>query len=107
MQEHEKPISEKFRIVAKGWAQKHAAASLLEETKTAVVAQMIGRQGDIPHNKAERMVKASDEWHSFIKGMVEAREAANLAKVQMEYIRMLQSERQSAEANARAERKML
>ena len=102
----DKPISEQFRIVAKGWAQKNAAAQLLSETKTAVLAQMISRHGDIPHNKAERLVKASEEWHDFIQKMVEAQEAANMAKVQMEYIRMQFNEWQSKEATARAERRL-
>jgi len=100
------PLSEQFRIVAKSWTQKHAAASILEETKTAVLAQMIGRQGDIAYNQAERIVKSSEEWRAFIKDMVEAREAANLSKVKMEYMRMRFSEWQSAEANRRAEMKL-
>lgn len=33
----EAPISEEFRLVAKKWAEADAAASLLEETKSAVL----------------------------------------------------------------------
>lgn len=100
------PLSEQFRIVAKDWVQKHAAASMLEETKTAVLSQLIGRQGDIAYNQAERVVKASDEWSDFLEKMVKAREAANLAKAKMEFIRMRFSEWQSAEATKRAEMKL-
>lgn len=106
MSAKELAISEQFRIVSKGWAQKQAAASILEETKSAFLAKMIGRHGDIPHVQAERIVKSSEEWTDFIKGMVDAKLAANLAKAQMEYIRMKFNERQSAEASSRARRKM-
>lgn len=99
-------LSEEFRTVAKGWAQKQADASRLEETKTAVLAKMIGTHGDMPHVKAERLVKASDAWGHFINRMVDAKLAANLAKSQMEYIRMKFNERQSAEANSRARRRI-
>lgn len=100
------PISEQFRLVAKDWVEKDAAARLLEETKTAVLSQMIGRQGDMAYNQAERNVKASEEWRDFIEKMVRAKEAANMAKVKMEYIRMKFNEWQSAEANNRAERRL-
>ena len=33
------PISEEYRIVAKQWVDAEAAASLLEDTKSAVLAQ--------------------------------------------------------------------
>jgi len=99
-------ISENFRIAAKDWVSRDGAARMLEESKTSVLAQRISALGDMPHNKAERQVKSSDEWHEYIRQMVEAKTAANLAKVRMEYIRMQFSENQSSEANARAERKM-
>jgi putative sterol carrier protein len=98
--------SEQFRLAAKDWVSKDAAANLLEETKSAVLAQRMNALGDIPVSHAERAVKASDEWLDFIRKMVEAREAANLAKVRCEYLRMKFSERQSYEATARAERRM-
>lgn len=100
------PISEKFRLVAKEWIQLDAAANLLEETKSAVLSQKMAALGDMPVSKAELQVKASDEWRDFVSKMVEARSAANLKKVQMEYIRMQFSEWQSKEATARAERRL-
>ncbi|MEE8114518.1 MAG: hypothetical protein V3T23_09185 [Nitrososphaerales archaeon] len=99
-------ISEHFRLAAKDWVEKDGAARMLDESKTSVLAQRISFLGDIPHNKAEREVKSSDEWQDYLKKMVEAKTAANLARVKMDFLRMKFQEWQSAEANARNERKM-
>ena len=101
-----RPISEQFRIVAKQWVDADNAARMLEETKTAVLAQRMAREGDIPAAHAERNVKSSDEWHDFIENMVTARTAANRLKVQLEFIRMQSHEQQSFEATKRAEMKL-
>ena len=98
--------SEQFRIVSKDWVDKESAASLLEETKSAVMAQRMLRLGDIPVAHAERTVKGSPEWEDYLKKMVKAREAANLAKVKMEYIKMKAWEENSHEATKRAEMKI-
>lgn len=102
----DEPWSEKFRIVAKDWVEKDSAANLLEETKSAVLAQMMARLGDIPVSHAEREVKSSQEWMDYVTKIVKAREQASLAKVKTEYVRMKFSEWQSAEATARAERRL-
>lgn len=107
----ERPLSEQYRIVAKQWVDAHAAAELLEETKSANLAEMIlnykAEQGEpVPHNQAETAVKASADWKEFVAEMVEARRMANRYKVQMEYIRMKFSEWQSLNANARQERQL-
>lgn len=99
-------ISEQFRIAAKDWCEKEAAANLLEQTKSSVLAQLTTKLGDLPMNRAEQLVKAGTQWREFIESMIEARRVANVAKMKVEYIRMRHSEWQSAEANARAERKM-
>lgn len=100
------PISEEYRIVAKQWVDAEAAASMLEDTKSAVLSQMMLKLGDMPVSKAEMQVKASEDWNDFIHKMVEARKKANLLKVQLEYIRMRSSEWQSMEASKRAEMRM-
>ena len=104
------PISERFRLVAKSWVEAHEAASLMEETKSSVQAEMInkiiGYNLNMPYNKAELAAKSSPEYKDFITQMVKLRSKANLLKVQMEYIKMQFSEWQSAEANARSERKL-
>lgn len=104
--DQEKPLSEQFRLVAKKWVDADAAASLLEETKSAVLARMMSAQGDMPVNRAELNVKSSEEWMEFITNMVKARERAALLKVQLEYIRMQFNEWQSHSATKRAEMRL-
>lgn len=99
-------ISEQFRLVAKAWVEADGAARLLEETKTAVLAQWVKSHGDMAVNAAEREVKSSPQWEEFIDKMVQARTQANLKKVQMEYIRMKAMEHQSLEASKRAEMRL-
>ena len=102
----DKPLSEQFRLIAKRWVEADAAASMLEETKSAVLAKMMAAQGDMPVNRAELNVKSSDELFEFVTNMVQAREKAALLKVQLEYIRMQFNEWQSYEATKRAEMKL-
>ena len=104
--ESDRPLSEQFRIVAKRWVDFDAAASLLEETKSAVLAQMMAKQGDMPVSRAEMNVKASDEWTEHLAKMVAARRDANLAKVQMKYIEIKSMEWTSANANQRHEARL-
>lgn len=100
------PISEQYRLVSKDWVDKDAAANLLEETKSAFLSQRMAALGDMAVSKAELIVKASPEWNDFITKMVNARTAANLAKVEMEWIRLRFHEWQSESANRRAEMRL-
>lgn len=100
------PLSEQFRIIAKKWVDADAAASILEESKSAFLSRMMADMGDMPVSKAEMNVKASKGWSDYIDSMVEARKQAALLKVQLEYIRMQFSEWQSHEATRRAEMKL-
>jgi hypothetical protein len=99
-------LSEQFRIVAKAYVDADSAASLLEETKSAVLARMMLSLGDMPVSRAEMQTKASPEWIEFVTNMVEARKKAAFLKVKMEYIRMKFSEWQSIEASKRAEMRL-
>ena len=107
MPEREQPLSEQYRIVAKAWVDADAAASLLEETKSATLAQRALALGDMPVSKAEMIVKGSDEWHEHVERIVAARAAANLKKVQMEYIRIKEREVDRSEWAQRSERKQM
>lgn len=100
------PISEQFRIIAKKWVDADSAANMLEETKSAFLNQLMLAQGDMAVSKAEMIVKASPEWKEYVESMVNARKAANLLKVQLEYIRMQFYEWQSHNATRRAEMKL-
>ena len=99
-------LSEQFRIVAKAYVDADSAASLLEETKSAVLARMMFSLGDMPVSRAEMQTKASPEWVEFITNMVEARKKAAFLKVKMEYIRMKFNEWNSIEASKRAEMRL-
>ena len=96
-------FSEQFRITSKLWVDADAAANILEETKSAVLAEMMLAHADIAVNRAEMLTKASPQWKEHIEKMVNARSAANRLKVQLEYIRMRFSEQQSTEATRRRE----
>jgi putative sterol carrier protein len=101
------PWSEKYRMAGEDWCDKEAAATILEDSKSAVMAQWQTELGDIPVNRAEQTVKASTRWADYIRHAVDARKAANLAKIRLEVVRMKAMEYQSKEANTRTELKIL
>lgn len=97
-----RPISEQYYEVAMEWVDAEAAASLLEDTKSAVLAQRIAMIGeDMAHNKAENAVKASDQWMDHLQKINEARTHANRLRVKLEAFKMRHSEWQSSQANER------
>lgn len=101
------PWSERYRIAGEHWTDLEAAAQILEDSKSAVLAQKCTELGSIPVNRAEQAVKASPFWIDHIKKIVKAREAANKAKIQLEYCRMRYYEDQSRQASTRAELRTL
>lgn len=106
MPERDRPISEEFRLVAKAWVDAQAAADLLEDTKSAVLAQMMLALDDKSMSAKEMRAKASQEWHEHLEVINNARKEANLKKVQMEYVRMRFSEWMAIDATQRNERRM-
>ena len=98
--------SERYRLAAKSWVELDAAANLLEETKSANLSQMMLSNHADSVSKAEMLAKASPAWTEYVSAMVEARRKANKAKVECEWIRMKFQEQSSAEATARAERRL-
>jgi hypothetical protein len=101
-----KPISELWHEAARKWVELEAAANLYEESKSSVLAQLMSKCGDMPVSRAEMTVKASDGWKEHIERIAKAREAANLAKVEVDYLRMRHSEAMSKEATDRLEAKL-
>jgi len=99
-------ISTDFLVIAEQWADAEAAADLLEQTKSAYLAKRMTALGDMPVSRAETLVKASPEWDDYLRKMCAAREKATLLKVQVEYVKMKFSERQSEEATRRAEARL-
>jgi hypothetical protein len=108
--QRERPLSEQFRIVAKSWVQADASARFHEEFKTTKLEQLkqalIESEGDMPDSHAERRVKSSPDWESFIREMVDARTDANLKKAQMQFLQMRFTEWQDANASQRAEMRL-
>lgn len=100
------PFSEQFRIVAKQWVDADAAATLLEDTKSAVLAERMQDHAGLAINRAEQLVKSSPEWRDHLEKIIAARKQANRFKVQMEYLRMKFSEWQSHEATKRTEARL-
>lgn len=101
-----RPISQIFAEKAYDWTQLEAAAQLLEDTKSLIMSQRQAALGDMPVNKAEQIIKASQDWYDHIVTIVNARTAANIAKMELETIRMQANEQNSQQANARLEMKM-
>lgn len=100
------PVSEEYRLAAQQWVRVDAAARMLEEGKSAWVAQRINKLGDISQAKANTIVKASPEYSDYIKKMVNAKTAANEMKEELAWLKMRHMERNSEEATARSERKL-
>jgi ABC-type uncharacterized transport system auxiliary subunit len=107
---NERLPSENYRIAAKEWVAADAAARLLEENRKIVFSQMmldiIASHDKIPVSRAEMEVYASAQWKEYVKNMVEARTNSNFLRAKMKYVEMQSSERNSAEAAARLERKL-
>jgi len=102
-----RPISEQYHEAAIQWVDADAAASIMEESKSSVfserVSNLISQNINIAINRAEVLVKSSAAWKTYISDMVELRRKANLAKVEMEFLRMKHSENMSQEATHRVE----
>lgn len=101
-----RPISELYHEAGMDWADKDAASSLLEDTKSAFLSQWCAELGDIPVNRAEQIVKGSDRWMDHMEKIAKAKLAANKAKVRLESIKMRAMEWQAKEANARMEMRL-
>lgn len=95
------PFSEQYARVAEAWAELNCAAALLEDCAGAVFSQIALKQTAPSNARAELLAKGSPEWREYQEQKVEARRKANLAKVQMEVLRMRFWEFQSREATER------
>lgn len=107
---HEQLLSERYRIAADAWVKADAVARRYEELKSTRLEQMknalILQEGPMPDNRAEREIKASDEWERYIIDMVDARTRANAFKVEIVEIQMLEREQQDRNQTIRAEMRM-
>ena len=92
-------------IVQRGelWADCNAAADLLEETRSTLLAKITKEHLDQPAWKAEALSRADMRLEEHIKAMVDARRLSNLAKVRYDGARALGEFIRSAESTRRAE----
>lgn len=87
------------------WADANAAAEALEETKAVVLSQLAMEriQGGDSAAKAELFAKASPQYRDHLTKMVDARKAANRAKVRFDTYKAYIELARSAESTRRAE----
>jgi hypothetical protein len=105
----QRTLLDQYAETAEAWVDAEAAASLLEDCKSAVLAERMAIAMDNGAKSiaaAEQAVKATVEWREHVTSIVEARKLANRYKVQLEYLRMRFQEWQSHEANNRLEAKL-
>ena len=86
------------------FADKEAAASLLEHTRHSILADIMNSQeSKLSIAAKESLARADKEYVEHIKEMVDARHDANLAKVKWEASKTLASLRQTQESLKKAE----
>ena len=102
-----KPWSDIYEEAGMDWADKEAAAQLLENCRSAMFAEWCTEYGDIPVNRAEQAVKAQPRWRKLNEDMVQARKDANKAKIRLESIKMRAMEEHAKQANYRAEARLV
>lgn len=91
------------------WADLHAEAELLEESKKCVLASITLHFMNEGDNKSAGEAKAfaAPEYVEHVRKMVEARRKANQAKVEFEGIKTHMNLTRTYEASRRAEMQML
>jgi lambda repressor-like predicted transcriptional regulator len=85
------------------WADKNAAADLLEENKKTLLAELTLQWPQDSMAKAEARAKAACRYLEHIKLMVEARRQANKARVSYDSIRAFEGMWRTNESTKRAE----
>jgi hypothetical protein len=85
------------------WADKQAAADLLEETRKSVLAKLMIDAAATTQAGREMQALADPTYTEFVEGMVQARKAANKARVRYDSAKVLAELRRSQEATRRAE----
>ena len=97
-------------LIAAGddWADKDAAAGILEETKRSILAQLtIDRDDSVSRLEREQLALAGPVYRGHIIAMCEARKIANKAKVRYQAIQTLAELRRSQESTRRQEMRLV
>jgi len=87
------------------WADRDAAASLLEELKRTTVAQLKLKSSGTSESARETDALASEVYYEHIKLMVDARKEANKARVAYQSIQTWIELERTKQVNERIERK--
>ena len=85
------------------WSEAEAAASLLEETRKSVLAKLMNEAAASSVAAKEMEAQGDDTYVDFVNRMVQARKAANKAKVRYDSGKVLAELRRSQESTRRAE----
>ncbi|MGI9489056.1 MAG: hypothetical protein ACR2RF_24860 [Geminicoccaceae bacterium] len=98
--------AEQFRLKAEEWARFNGEADRLEHMRKIVLGELVNQIGG-PIGKAEHEAHAHGKYQLHIGYMTEARTRANIAKAQMEAMRMRFEGWRTKNATRRAEMKVL
>ena len=85
------------------WADKEAAAAILEETKKSVLARLKNAVGEKSDAAREAQALCHPDYLAHLEVMVEARRAATKARVRYDSAKILAEMRRSEESTRRAE----
>lgn len=96
-------IYQKLSDAGEEWADKDAAANLLEETKKTLLAELMTTWTGMSNAERERMALAEPAYKLHLTNMVTARKESNRAKVRYDAMRVLAEMRRTQESTRRAE----
>lgn len=90
------------------WADNHAAATLLEETEKSILAEITAeyRPNCKSQAEAETLARASNRYRAHIVDAVEARRAANKARVRFDAFKTFLEMKRTQAATERAAMQM-
>ncbi len=94
-------IEERLRLAGEEWAEKNAAAELLEETKRIVFSKLCNTFNLTSEAAKEKKAYAHPDFEEHIKNMIEARRVANKARVKFDSGRIWVDLLRSKEATER------
>lgn len=99
-------VTERIVELGEDWADKNAAADILEETKSALLSELKTFSMEKSDAAKETEAKANPKYKAHLESMVEARRVANRAKVNYEAAKTWTDLLRTKEANLRAEMKL-
>lgn len=110
MPERERPISERYRLLAAEFREMNKAAKMYDENKKRELASIIKKirtgMPEIPHNRAEVEAMSTHAWGTYLEKMVQAEVDADYLRHMLKALEFEHSEWMMATANARRERHM-